>query len=198
MHNYGTVSRLLLLPLHSGNNVNHSSSLGWYPDLRPSVEVEVSDVLWLLLLVGWSAYSVIFMQLKMGGLIKFPKLWICKDSINKTGRQIYSFLNFAGFSWHIKHHALVCRWAPCLWEWRFHTAYLQSAQQHNLQMSHCPLMANTGNTFPGRKGQMEIQLGHIWLIYIRFLLLYYKCAPQKQYKTIKYIHRLTEKNKTMT
>lgn len=45
VHNYGTVPRLLLLPLHSSNNVNHSLSLGRYSDLRPSVEVEVSDVL---------------------------------------------------------------------------------------------------------------------------------------------------------
>lgn len=50
MHNYGMVSRLLLLPLHSSNDVNHPSPLGRYSDLRPAVEVDVPDVLRLLLL----------------------------------------------------------------------------------------------------------------------------------------------------
>lgn len=46
-------------------------------------------------------------------------------------------------------------------------------------------MANTGNIFPGWKGQMETQLGCIWLIYILFLFLYFQCAAQNQYKSIK-------------
>lgn len=50
VHNYGMVSRLLLLPLHSGNNVNHPSPISRDPDLRPSVEVEVPNVLGLLFL----------------------------------------------------------------------------------------------------------------------------------------------------
>ena len=45
------VSGLLLLPLHSGNDVNHPSPLGRYSDLRPSMEVEESDMLRLLFLV---------------------------------------------------------------------------------------------------------------------------------------------------
>lgn len=53
-------------------------------------------------------------------------------------------------------YALICRWAACLCEWRFHPAILQSAPQYNLQRLHCPLMANTGNTFPGWKGHLFI------------------------------------------
>lgn len=50
MHNYGPVSRLLLLPLHGGDEVDHSSSLGRDSDFRPAVEVEEPDVLGLLFL----------------------------------------------------------------------------------------------------------------------------------------------------
>lgn len=50
-------------------------------------------------------------------------------------------------------HVLVWRWAPCLSDWRSHTACLQSAQRCTLQMLHCPLMANTGNTFPEGKSE---------------------------------------------
>ena len=46
----GVVSRLLLLPLHGSDNVNHSLPLHRYSDLRPAVEVEVTDVSRLLLL----------------------------------------------------------------------------------------------------------------------------------------------------
>lgn len=46
------------------------------------------------------------------------------------------------------------------------------------------------------RGQMEMQLGSIWLIYVLFLLLHFHCEPQKQYKTIKSLHRLSG-NKTM-
>jgi len=79
----------------------------------------------------------------------------------------------------IKHYALVCRWAPCLWEWRFHTAYLQSAPQYNLQMLHCPLMANTGNTFPGWIGQMEIQLDfNLTDLCVILIFIFSKCTTK--------------------
>lgn len=45
VHDYGAIPRLLLLSLHSGNNVNHPSTLGRYSDLGPPVKVEVPDVL---------------------------------------------------------------------------------------------------------------------------------------------------------
>lgn len=45
VHDYGAIPRLLLLSLHSGNNVNHSSALGRYSDLGPPVKVEVADML---------------------------------------------------------------------------------------------------------------------------------------------------------
>lgn len=163
VHNYGTVSRLLLLPLHSGNNVNHPSSLGWYSDLRPSVEVEVSDMLWLLFLVLGKS-DCYFHLIKKCKWNEMTWTLICFDdnSTKKTGWEICSseMSILILLSVLIKHYALVCRWEPCLWEWRFHTVYLQSAPPYNLQMLHCPLMANTGNTFPGWRVQMETQTGY--------------------------------------
>lgn len=50
------------------------------------------------------------------------------------------------------YYVLLCRWAPSLWEWRLRPASLRPAPRCSLQMSHCPLMANTGNTFPVGKG----------------------------------------------
>lgn len=50
VYNYRSVSRLLLLPLHGRNDVNHPPSVDRYSDLRPSVEVEVAYMLWLLFL----------------------------------------------------------------------------------------------------------------------------------------------------
>lgn len=54
MHNYRPVSRLLLLPLHGGYEVDHSSSLGRDSDFRPAVEVKEPDVLGLLFLARQS------------------------------------------------------------------------------------------------------------------------------------------------
>lgn len=59
VHNYRPVPRLLLLPLHGGYEVDHSSSLGRDSDLRPAVEVKEPDVLGLLLLARqWWKSSV--------------------------------------------------------------------------------------------------------------------------------------------
>lgn len=45
VNNDGAVSRLLLLPLDSSDDVNHPPSFPRYPDLGPPVEVEVANVL---------------------------------------------------------------------------------------------------------------------------------------------------------
>lgn len=59
MHNYRPVSRLLLLPLHGSDEVDHSSSLGRDSDFRPAVEVKEADVLRLLFLARqWSKRPV--------------------------------------------------------------------------------------------------------------------------------------------
>lgn len=80
MHNYGPVSRLLLLPLHGGDEVDHSSSLGRDSDFRPAVEVEEPDVLGLLFLA------------RRGG----------KRSVQHC---VASEYRFKGTAWHFKKYA---------------------------------------------------------------------------------------------
>lgn len=50
VHSDGMVSRLLLLLLDSRNDVNHAFPIGGNANLRPAMEVELSDLPALVLL----------------------------------------------------------------------------------------------------------------------------------------------------
>ena len=85
-------------------------------------------------------------------------------------------------------HVLAGRWAPCLWDWRSHNACLQSAPRCNLQMLHCPLMANTGSTFPEEKAEWNSINQHFFSINPLFLSIFqYRIkltTPQDENKTM--------------
>lgn len=57
VHGDGVVARLLLLLLHSRDEVDHAFALGRNPDLGPAVEVELADHAGLLLLVGQGLWA---------------------------------------------------------------------------------------------------------------------------------------------
>lgn len=88
-----------------------------------------------------------------------PWKWKCRTCCDRfswgkfTGYIV--FPSYVMIKWDLmyitaKHDALVCLWGPYLCGWRFHTVFPPLAPRCNLQMLYCPLMANTGNTFPGR------------------------------------------------
>lgn len=52
MHGDGVVACLLLLLLHSCDEVDHALAFDWHSDLRPAMEVELPDCAGCLLLAA--------------------------------------------------------------------------------------------------------------------------------------------------